>query len=180
MIVLEKLGGIRLPALVSLFAAVMMLFSLILPYAVATGAWEDALEEYSGTVINPEWEMTGADMQSLSMVNLTLKLSDHYQSVQDELSGFILIGLLAVCALLCLFTILFPLMNKAIPTAIFALLAFAPFFLHSLILAEEWNIGGGNYAWGVGYYLFHAAVAVAVGGAIWLFVEKIKEKKAAK
>ena len=182
MTVLKKLGGIRLPALVALFAAVMMLFSLILPYAVADEKTADALEAYSDVIINPEWEMTGADMQSLSLTTLTLNLSDHYQSVQEELSGIILLVLLAVCALLCLLTILFPLMNRAIPTIIFALLSFGPFYLLSLIMHEDWGVGadGGSYVWGVGYYLFHAAVVVAIGGAIWLLVEKIKAKKAKK
>lgn len=182
MTVLNKLGGIRLPALVALFAAVMMLFCLFLPYAVANEETSDMLEEYSDVVINPEWEMTGADMQSLSITTLTLKLNDYYQGAQDELGGIILIALLAACALLCLLTILFPLMNRAIPTIIVALLSFGPFYLLSLIMNEDWGVGatGGSYAWGVGYYLFHAAVVVAIGGAVWLLVEKMKEKKAKK
>lgn len=182
MTVLKKLGGIRLPALVSLFAAVVMLFCLLLPYAVATGAWDEMLEENADTTVNAEWNMTGRDMQSMSLTTLTLKLNDYYHSVQEELSGIILLALLIACVLFCLFTILFPLMDKAIPTIVFAVLTFGPFYLLSLIMHEDWSVGveGGNYAWGVGYYLFHAAVVVAIGGAVWLLIEKVKEKKAAK
>lgn len=179
MIVLKKLGGIRLPALVALFAALMMLFSLLLPYATATGEYAEALEEYSDTVINPEWEMTGKDMQSLSLLSLTLNLNDHYQSVQDEMAGVILIVLLALCGLFCLLTILFPLVDRAILTIVFALLSFGPFYLLSMIMEQDWSVGaeGASYALGVGYYLFYAAVVVTVGGAIWLLIEKHKEKK---
>lgn len=180
MIVLKKLGGIRLPALVSLFAAVVMLLCLLLPYAVSTGAWDEMLEQNTDTVVSTEWGMTGKDMQSMSATTLTLKLNDYYRSVQEELSGVIMLSLLIACAFFCLLTILFSLMDKAIPTMVFALLSAGPFSLLSVIMHQDWSIGvdAGTYAWGVGYYLFFAAVVVTVGGAVWLLVEKIKDKKA--
>ena len=156
MIVLKKLGGIRLPALVALFAALMMLFSLLLPYATATGNWDEFIQENPDMVVFAEWEVTGSDAQSFSLLDLTLNLNDQYQSMQDEMAGVILIVLLALCGLFCLLTILFPLVDKAIPTIVFALLALGPFYLLSEIMTNDHAIGaeGASYALGVGYYLF--------------------------
>ncbi|MBE6806750.1 MAG: hypothetical protein E7527_01865 [Ruminococcaceae bacterium] len=176
MTILNKMGGIRLPALVALCAATVMLLSLLLPYAVTPGGYNpQPMPGYEGEV---------EDVSSYSMLSLTLKLQDQLSTNAEEMRGWIYVGLLGLCAVFCLCAMLFPLMDKATPTALFALLAYAPYYLYSLDITQIGFIGGREdlagqiyYTWGWGYYLFHVALVVTVVAAVWLFVEKMAAKK---
>ena len=177
MTVLKKMGGIRLSALVALCAATVMLLSLLLPYAVTPGGYNpQPLPGYEGEV---------EDISSYSMLSLTLYLQDLFEEDTESIRGWMYVGLLALCAVCCLCAMLFPLMDKATPTALFALVAYAPYYLYSLDITQIGFIGGRSdlagatyYEWGWGYYLFHVALVVAVIASVWLFVEKLNAKKA--
>ena len=172
MIVLKKLGGIRLSALVALCAATLMLISLLLPYIATPGGFNPRPA--------PGTEAEEVDVSSYSMLDLTLYLKDEvFVTPEQATIGWIFVVLLALTVLFSLLAMLFPLMDRATPTALFALLAYGPYYLFSLDLTQRGFIGGSpewtgapQYAWGWGYYLFHVALVVTVIAAIWLFAEK--------
>ena len=161
MVVLKKLGGIRFSALMALFAAVMMLFCLILPYLSVTELGE----------------ATNYGSESLSLVDLALQRNEVFG---DEILGWIYVTLLGMIGAFGVLTVLFTLMYKAIPTGIFTLLAAGAFYLISLDFTQRQVVGGGIYEFGIAFYTFCAAAVVAVGCSIWMLVEKIGAKKAAK
>ncbi len=177
--VMKQFGGIRLPALVALFAAAVMLFCVFFPYAVATEKYAAALEEYADTIIDEDFHLTGKDATSFSMLRFILFEKDVNSANEDAILGWLYVVLLALAGLCILLCALFALMQKAIPTAVMALLSFGWVYLFSLDFTQRGLIDGLYYTWGIGYYLFHAAVAVAVGGSVWLFVEKHQQKRTA-
>lgn len=176
MIILKKLGGIRLSALVALCAATLMLISLLLPYVATPGGFNPRSA--------PGSEAEEVDVSSFSMLDLTLHLKNElFVTPEQEVMSWIFVVLLALTALFCLLAMLFPLMDRATPTAIFALAAYAPFYLYSLDITQRGWVGNTaegalTYVWGIGYYLFHVGLVIAVFGAVWLFVDRYREKRA--
>ncbi|MBP5617957.1 MAG: hypothetical protein J6X61_02260 [Clostridia bacterium] len=103
---------------------------------------------------------------------------DVYKDYLGDAAGTVFTILIVLTCLFALLTALFGGLRKAIPTIIFDVLAFVPF----VILRADFGARGfpdSRYSLGVGYWLFYVGVALALSGAVWMFVCKAQAKKAA-
>lgn len=151
-----------LPMLVALLGVLVMIVSVFLPYLTATDAPNGA----------SEWSesLYGEDITSFSMFSFA---SFCEQIPYFSGMGIVMYVLLGVLGLFVLMALLFVLLKKPIPVTVFAVLSVGMFFLYSAMFNTESNV----YSWGIGYYTYLIAAAVAVAGSIWLKVAKVKANK---
>lgn len=172
---------LKIALLVALVGALLMVICIFLPYATASENYTQELLENSEKLIHENIDMTEGDMVDISM----FEYAKVYGGLSKELFGndaegifyVALVALIGVFAVLALFLALG---KKPIGVMIFGLLSFAVFSMQNWDYEERGIVPSSRYGWGIGHHLFYVGAVIVLAGAIWMLVEKIKIKKAAK
>ena len=167
-----------IPMLIALVGAILMTTAVFMPYSVAIGDRAEYIEKYPDEVVFDEISLTAKDMMSISMVkyaHIYNTLSESYWGSKD--AGIFSVVIVSLIGGFSLLAVLFSAVKKPIAIIIFDVLAFAVFCIQNLDFTERGVIPSSSYDWGIGYYVFFGAAAVALIGAVWMLVKKIIIKR---
>ena len=167
------------PRRVILIAVLVMLVSVFLPYAAATGDWAAWLGRMpGGEVIDEAFGVTAREMAHLSVWDFTRIYGTFSQELwHDTVTGTIYAVLFGAIVGLPLIAGLFALGRRPVGVLIFALLAFGASRVQDWDYTVRGVILDGRYTWGIAHYLYPAAAAAAGIGAVWLWREKRRARK---
>ena len=177
----DKNRGItdKLPWIVSALGAFLLVVAFFLPYATGTDEYKERIAANIDGVSIESIGMTNADAADASMMEYTrvymsaemLGASEFYLIYVPLMAG------LFVCALLAL---LFSVLRKPIPVMVFSVFTLGLSLLINWDFEDRGVVPSSLYDWGVAKWVYIAAAAIAIAGAVWLFVVKVKEKRALK
>lgn len=141
--------------LTALGGSVLMLVSLLLPYI--TGA--------SGMI------------ESSSMVSY-VKLAFEYgdQLTGSSAFGIIMLVMVILIGLFSFLAVIFSLVKKPIPVLVFTILACVVFCIQCWDFTSRGVVGEYALSWGAAYYTFIIGVVVALGGAVFMIIQKNRIK----
>lgn len=164
------------PFLIMLIGALMLVLTLLLPFASATGDYREGLEEYSDSVFSEELDMTNAEAKDISLVEYA-----RIYAVTAEMGvskGVSVAGLVIIIGfgIFAGMTLLFALLRKPIPAIIFNLLALAVFRITKWDFEDRGVVGNSSYDWGIGQYFCYIGGIVVIVGAVAL----LRSRKIAK
>ena len=177
---MNESSTVKVPFLITLIGAILLLAMILLPYASAKGDYKEYLKNAPNDYYVSEIKMTNAAAVNISMLEYgRIYAETARQGVHKEIS-IICIVLIALFAFFSLLTLLMSLLKKAVGIIIFDFLALAIFWLMHFDYADRGALPTDSYGWGmVNYVTYIIGIAVAIGAA-WLFVEKRKIKKIGK
>lgn len=156
-----------LPFIVALIGVVVMIAAMFLPYMNAQGKLAEYIELLDSMEMEEENISPTPSIVSVSEIIATIYGEDDGKIA--EIIVLVLGGCIALTALFVLF-------KKPIAIMIFDLLAYGVFAFLSAYMKEDF-IDPDKYAWGIGYTVIQAAIAVVFVAAIWMLVKKIIAKR---
>ncbi|WP_294439708.1 hypothetical protein [uncultured Slackia sp.] len=165
-----------LPATIAIVAAVILVASFFLPYASAVEEYRESLEAVPDAWLDESLGMTASDIVDLSL----FEYANAYASMASNGWGdswMIIAGLIASVGVFAVLTLLFALLRKATPTALFAALTLAVSQIVSWDFAERGVMPSNSYEPGLSTMLLIVASVIAIAAAIWLFIAKFKAKR---
>ncbi len=166
-----------IPFVAVLIGTQMLVITLFMPFASATGDFKERLQEHSDEMYEEELDMTCGDVVNISLFEfgkIYYAAADAGVAESVSLSCVVIISAFAVMVVL---TLLFAVFKKAMPIIIFDLLAFGVFSLIKWDFEDRGVLPSSNYDWGIARYIFYVGSVIAIVGAIALLVVKIKNKK---
>lgn len=177
---MNKLNAVKIPFLITLIGAILLLAMILLPYASAKGDYKEYLKSSPNDYYVSEIKMTNAAVVNISMLEYgCIYVETARQGIYKEIS-IICIVLIALFAFFSLLTLLMSLLKKSIGIIIFDFFALGIFWLMHFDYAARGVLPTNSYGWGIVNYLTYI-IGIVVGiGAAWLFVEKRKIKKLGK
>ena len=173
----NKLFFITIPMVIIVVGALLMISTIIMPYASATSEQLEVIESMKGYNYTSVAGLNIDDMDNISMIEYVKaynQLSNQIWGNPDF--GKIYSAFITLMSAFSLIAILFASAKKPIGTVISVIVAFAIFMVQSWDYTDRGVIGNGNYVWGVGYYIFYVAAATVLIGAIWMMIGKKKIK----
>lgn len=156
----------------------VLMISLFLPYATATDEYEEYLERFEDT-IDDDLEKYGHEMEwllSVSMVRFVRCF--HIFAIEDaswegsDILMFVVVALMFVLLALITWRVF---KKGAVGIIIFDFLLLGVFLLENWVYTQL-NIYPENYNWAIAYYLYYIGIIAVIAGAVWLIVEKVKNK----
>lgn len=141
---------------VSLAGSALMLVSLILPYI--TGA-EGAVKSHS----------------MISYVKLAMDMGSEYTGT--DVFGALMLAMVICIGLFSALVLVFSLVKKPIPIIVFTFLAGIVFIILCSDFTSRGVVGENALSWGVAYYMFIIGVIISFMGAVFMLIQKIKNKK---
>lgn len=174
-------NNLFIPFIIALIGTILMVTTVFLPYATAIDDHAENIKENPDAVVYEELDMTAQDMMNISMVeyaNVYSNLAD--QLFGDSSYGVFYVVLVALIGGFALLAALFAFLKKPIAVIVFNVLSFGVFSLQNWDYTDRGVIPSSSYDWGTGYYIFYVAVVITLVGAIWLLVNKIRNKKLCK
>lgn len=172
------------PRLITVIGALLLLVMMILPFASAEKEYKERLKKYEDKYYVKEIEMTNKEAVNLSLVEF---MKVYIYMAGDESSGttskqiaILCVGLISAYGAFALFTLLLALKRKPIGVILFDLLTMGVLWLIQFDFRDRRMIPSNRYHGGMAYYLAYVVGVAVLVGAVWLFVEKRKAKKAMK
>lgn len=166
-----------IPFIIALIGAMIMVTTVFLPYATATDDHAEDIMENPDAIVYQGWDMKAEDLVNISMV----EYASMYSNLSQQLFGSTSVGtfyvvLVALIGGFSLLAALFAFLKKPIAVIVFDVLAFGVFCMHNWDYTDRGVIPSRSYDWGLGYYVFYVAAFAVLVGAIWLLVNKIRNK----
>lgn len=165
------------PFLVMLIGSIMLIATLFVPFASATGDYKEYLEEYSDSMYAEELNMTNGEAINISLFEFARIYSVAAEMGMSKSISIACMVIIAAFGAFALLTLLFSVLKKPIPAIIFNLLTFAVFRITKWDFNDRGVIPSSRYDWGMAEYFCYLGVVVLVVGAVALLVVKIKDKK---
>ncbi|WP_289097575.1 hypothetical protein [uncultured Bifidobacterium sp.] len=137
------------PRALTIIGSLVMLVSLVLPYATASN---DTMTAFT---IAERWK----EMQQIANMSF---------GVSEVILGIIIV--IAACGVLAL---IFAIAAKGIPTLVFTIIATLTYVYFNMSFTPY-----GSYSLGFGVYLFYIAAVAVIVGSIWMIVVKRGNKNA--
>ena len=177
-----KRQTVMVPSVVAIIAAILLCASYFLPFTMAkedsivTSQFAQSFEIYEGSGV------TASDLANPSIITWARFYKAYCdrleKSVTSDLNDYSFVfWLIVVSGALAVLALLFALLRKATPTALFALANLGLMMLISQYFEDYGPVSSGaasNWAFGRMALLGFAAVLVAAG--IWLFIAKWRQK----
>lgn len=167
------------PSIVAIIASAMLIVAFFLPFASSVGDFRSSLEAHSEEWVDESMGITASDAVDLSLFEYAKAYGSMPSLGWDE-SWMILAAIIASVGICAAATLVFALLRKATPTAVFA------FCTVAISRAVVWDFGSrgvvptDSYELGIAPAIYLAAGTVVVIAAIWLFFAKFKAKRAAR
>ena len=165
----EKL---KLPFTVALIGVLILVIGMFLPYITAVGEMGEYIEKYPDRIEIKDLELTAGDLKDIPVISVSQIITGIYGEDDGTIANIIVMVFGGFFALTALFVIL----KKPIAIMIFDLLAYGVFAFLSAYMKEDF-IDPDKYAWGIGYTVIRAAIAVVFVAAVWMLVKKIIVKR---
>ena len=165
----EKL---KLPFIVALIGVLILVIGMFLPYITAVGEMGEYIEKNPDRIEIEDLELTAGDLKDIPVISVSQIITGIYGEDDGAIANVIVIAFCGFVALTALFVIL----KKPIAVMIFELLSYGVFAFLSAYMKEDF-IDPDKYAWGIGYTIIQAAIAVVLAAAIWMLVKKIVTKR---
>ena len=165
----EKL---KFPFIVALIGMLILVVGMFLPYITAVGEMGEYIEKYPDRIEIEDLELTASDLKDIPVISVSQIITGIYGEDDGALANVIVFTFCGFVALTALFVII----KKPIAVMIFDLLAYGVFAFLSAYMKEDF-IDPDKYAWGIGYTIIQAAIAVVLAAAIWMLVKKIITKR---
>lgn len=165
----EKL---KLPFIVALIGVLILVVGMFLPYITAVGEMGEYIEKYPDKIEIKDLELTASDLKDIPVISVSQIITGIYGEDDGAIANVIVMIFGGFLVLTALFVIL----KKPIAIMIFDLLAFGSFSFLNFAMKEDF-ISPDKYAWGIGYHVIQAAIAVVFVAAIWILVKKIIAKR---
>lgn len=165
----EKL---KLPFIVALIGVLILVVGLFLPYITAAGEMAEYIENNPDRIEIKDLELTASDLKNIPVISVSQIITGIYGEDDGTIANIIMMVFGGFLALTALFVIL----KKPIAIMIFDLLAYGVFAFLSAYMKEDF-IDPDKYAWGIGYTVIQAAIAVVFAAAVWMLVKKIIAKR---
>lgn len=165
------------PFLMVLIGAVLLLATLFMPYATATREHKERLLSHPDYVVIPELGMTNKGAVHMSLVDYTRVYGVAIgQGRQKEVAvaGIVIILAFAVFSAL---TLLMSICKRPIAIIVFEALALVAFQVIHFDFEDRGVIPSSSYQWGMANYLFYILELLILAGAVWMLVEKRKQRK---
>lgn len=167
-----------IPFVLVLICSVVMITTLFMPYATASDEYSKVLNAYPDEVVYEGFDMVAEDMTNISMV----EYANVYRTLSEQIwgnssYGIFYVILVALIGGLSLLTLLFAILKKPIAIMIFDILAFGVFSVQNWDYKDRGVIPSSSYDWGMAYYIFYIVAVLALIGAIWMLIIKVKNKK---
>ena len=177
----EKKAVIRqkttLPFVVALLGAILMVVSLFLPYAVATGEYAEMIELYPEDILLEEMNLTAEDMRVISLMeyaHIWYTLRDEFW---DPMEGILRAGLAVITGMFTLIAALAAWGRKPILIGLFTGCAVGIFELQNWFYAEESIVPSDLYECGIAHTIFPVVAIICFVGAAWMLVQKVIVKR---
>lgn len=172
---------LKLQVLVVVIAALLMALTVFLPYATAIGDRAESIKESPSAMVYRDLNMTAGDMRHISIFEYTRI----YCALCEEIWGEAVFGIFYAVIFwlivgISLLIVLLALGRKPIGIMLFDIAVIAVFHIQNTDYSMRGVIPSSSYAWGIAHYLFPIAAIVVFGAAVWMLVQKIKLKSAAK
>ncbi len=168
---------LMIPFVIALAGSLVLIITLFLPFASAKDDYKEYLRKYSDDMFSEEIEMTNKEAINLSLFEYgRIYAKTAEMGIQKAMSITCLVAI-SIFAVLVILTTLFSLLKKPIVTIIFDLFSFGAFRLIMWDFNDRGVIPSRNYGWGIARYFCYIGAAVALVGAIYLLVTKLKIKK---
>lgn len=165
----EKL---KLPFIVALIGVLILVIGIFLPYITAVGEMGEYIEKYPDRIEIKDLELTAGDLKDIPVISVSQIITGIYGEDDGTIANIIVMVFGGFFALTALFVIL----KKPIAVMIFDLLTYGVFTFLSAYMKEDF-IDPDKYAWGIGYTVIQAAIAVVFAAAVWMLVKKIIVKR---
>lgn len=167
-----------IPFVIALVGTVFMFITIFLPYATAKNEYAEKMNTYPDEIVYEELNITSKDMINISMVEYAKIYSKLSEQIWGTTAyGIFYVALVALIGGFSLLSVLFTVLKKPIAVVIFSLLSFGVFSMQNFDYSDRGVIPSNTYGWGVAYYIFYIAFAMALIGAVWMLVSKIIQKK---
>ena len=168
------------PVLLTVLGALLMLLMVLLPFASADKEYKEHLKEYDDYYYLEEIDMTNEDAIHISLVEyLRAYTYTAGEGIQKEIS-IICIVIIGLYMLLAVFTLIAAMCRKPIAVMIWDLLTLGIFWVIQFDFRDRGIVPNSKFDCGIAHYLTYVLGVVVFAGAVWLFIEKRKAKKAAK
>ena len=156
-----------IPFIIALVGVAVMVAAMFLPYMNAQGKLADYIELLDSIELEEE---------NISATPSVVSVKEVITTIYGEDDGKIAEIIVLVFGGFVALTTLFVLFKKPIAIMIFDLLAFGSFSFLNYAM-KEYFIDPDKYAWGIGYTVIQAAIAVVFAAAVWMLVKKIITKR---
>lgn len=164
------------PFTIMLLGALLLLGTLLLPYASASQEQRDYLNEYSEKEYVKEVGMTNRDAVDISLVEFLKIYKNALQQGIHKETSITCIVIIVIFLVLTLLTLLFTLLKKPIASIIFVSLSLGVFRIIHFDFEDRGVIPSSSYDWGMANYVAYIGGVVLIVAAIWMIVEKIRIK----
>ncbi len=167
--------SIRTPSVLLTIVATILIFAcFFLPYIQLNDEGIEALESFGDDYIDEENNLRLNDMFHISLAEYVrlVVIGDSAETVED----FDSIGLLTTGGFVAfvILSLLCTLSKKVVGTLTFGLLALGAYASESWYFAKEILGEEELFTWGIGHYIFYAALAMLIAGAVWMMVDERK------
>lgn len=174
---MEKKVNLLIPFIVAIVGATMLIVTFFLPFATATESYEEYLNEYSDEMYVDEIDMTNDDAVNISLFEYVRIYATAAELGISEDIAIICVVIIALFAAFAALTVLFAVLKKPIPIIVFDILSFGVFYLIKWDFEDRGVLPSRNYDLGIASAFCYIGIVIAIVGAVWLMVMKIKSKK---
>lgn len=166
------------PALVAIVGSLLLLITLILPFASASEEHKERLMSYPESMYSQEANMTNEDAVNISLVEF-IKID--FAAIEVGVSeGTAIANMVVIIAFITFATLvlLFSILKKPIPALIFDIISFAVLQLIRFDFEDRGVIPSSSYDWGIAQIICYLGIVITAVGAVLLLIAKIKNKNA--
>ena len=163
---------LNIPMLILLVGIATIIISLFIPYVSATEEYAKILNISPNTPFYEKINMTNREAMNLSLFDMA---NIYYHGANIFYKYFVPIAMVTI-GIFSLLNILFSVLKKPIAVIVFDVLTVGTFALLNWDFQDR-GIFTNKYNFLISYYLFYIAVMVIFIGAVWLLINKIKDKK---
>lgn len=171
-----KKSKLFIPFIVTIAFSLILAASFLLPFASATDEYREYLLSYPDAMNLAEINMTNADSVNISLLGF-IRIYGGSASLGMFSELGIIYVIISCIGLFSLFTLVFAVLKKPVPTIVFTVLSFIVFLMIKWDFTDRGIIPSVTYNWGVSHYIYYIIPALTLASAIWLLTIKIKAKK---
>ena len=151
-------------------AALLLVVAFFLPYAAGTQEFREGLGSMSANTYSETLGMSNEDLADISLFEYARIYSASGELGMGDAFAVIYVPLIVAPAVLSVLTLLFAVLRKPIPSAIFSMLTVALTFLLNWDFEDRGVIPSSNYDWGIARWVYLAAGVAVIACAIWQVV----------
>ncbi len=165
-----------LPKFMVLLGSIILVLTLIVPFASANEDYKEYLEDYPNEKYGAELNMTNKEAINLSLVEYGKVYYEIYEMGIDQDICMVSLGTIAVFGVFAILTLLFSILKRSTSILICSSLALIVFRILKWDFMDRGVVPSSYYDSGIATYFCHIGVIVTIIGVIMLFITKVKEK----